>query len=103
MNSTITFTAVYKTLLFQFLCIATFSFSYFIMRDQFEIGYQKYSKIEYLDTLFLASTIQTGVGYGVVNPLTNNAKMLLIAQHFVMISANAIMLYIFSLHLLSIK
>jgi hypothetical protein len=52
---------------------------------------------ELFDCLFLATTIQAGVGYSDLYPITDLSKIIMIIQQFIMISLNVFLLYIFTL------
>jgi hypothetical protein len=91
---------VIKTVLFHFLCVVLFGLVYLSFKSQFvrDPAYtiDNKSKAEIIDCLFLATTIQSGVGYSDLYPITTTAKVILIIQQFVMISTNVFLLYIFT-------
>jgi len=92
---------VIKTVLFQFLCVLFFGLVYLLFKDNFirdpNFTTNGKKEPEVLDCLFLATTIQCGVGYTDLYPITDTAKTILIIQQFVMISTNVFLLYIFTL------
>lgn len=92
---------VIKTVLFQFLCVLFFGLLYLSFKEHFvrDPSFTPNGKkdAEILDCLFLATTIQCGVGYSDLYPITDAAKVILIIQQFVMISTNVFLLYIFTL------
>jgi len=92
---------VIKTVFFHFCCILFFGLIYLIFKDGFsrDLAYTINNKKEpeVIDCLFLATTIQSGVGYSDLYPITNLAKAILIIQQFIMISTNVFLLYIFTL------
>jgi len=92
---------VIKTVLFQFFCVLLFGLVYLSFKTQFvrDPAYtiDNKSEAELIDCLFLATTIQSGVGYSDLYPITKTAKAILIIQQFVMISTNVFLLYIFTL------
>jgi hypothetical protein len=92
---------VIKTVLFQFLCVLLFGLVYLSFKEHFvrDTNYttDKKKDAEIIDCLFLATTIQCGVGYSDLYPITDAAKVILIIQQFVMISTNVFLLYIFTL------
>lgn len=93
--------AVYKTFAFQIFCILLFSIVYWKNTDGFESNYaDKKYKMTYLDHLLDAVTVQASVGYTDLHPITTTTKSLVILQHLFMLSANILLLYFFSLHLL---
>ena len=50
------------------------------------------------DIFFLATTVQAGVGYSLVYPLTHTTKITLIIQQLLMITSNLMLLYFFTLY-----
>ena len=91
---------VVKTVAFQFLCVLLFGLVYLSFKNQFvrdpNYSTDKKKEPELLDCLFLATTVQAGVGYSDLYPVTHTAKIILIIQQFVMISTNVFLLYIFT-------
>jgi hypothetical protein len=91
---------VLKTVTFQFLCVLLFGLVYLLFKTHFvrDPSYtsDKKKEAELLDCLFLATTVQAGVGYSDLYPITDTAKIILIIQQFVMISTNVFLLYIFT-------
>jgi hypothetical protein len=57
----------------------------------------KYIEPRFPDTLFLATTVQAGVGYALVNPRTDFAKYTIMLQQFFMIFTNLMLFYFISL------
>lgn len=92
---------VIKTVFFQLSCIALFSLVYLFLSDHFirdeKFTLNKSKTPEILDCLFLATTIQSGVGYTDLYPITDIAKIVLILQQFIMICSNVLLLYLFTL------
>ena len=92
---------VIKTLAFQIFCIVLFGFIYLLFKEHFvrDVSFttDKKKTAEIIDCLFLATTIQSGVGYSDLYPITYIAKVILIIQQFVMISANVFLLYFITL------
>ena len=97
---------VLNTLIFQLSCVVLFSYSYWIYIDDFVpaniSNKNKQTKGEFIDCFYTSITIQAGVGYNGLDPISNTAKMLLMAQQFVMICANVIIFYLVSIHLLNL-
>ena len=97
---------VLNTLIFQLSCIVLFSYLYWIYIDDFvpatTSNKNKQTKGEFIDCFYTSITIQAGVGYNGLDPITDRAKLLLMTQQFVMICANALIFYLFSIHLLNI-
>jgi len=92
---------VIRTVSFQILCILLFTPIYISLKNHFvrDPNYTTDNKkdSELLDCLFLATTIQAGVGYSDLYPITYIAKFILIVQQLIMISTNVFLLYIFTL------
>jgi hypothetical protein len=92
---------VIKTVVFQFLCVVLFGLIYVSYKNHFvrDPAYttDKKKEPELLDCLFLATTIQAGVGYSDLFPATDLAKIIMIIQQFVMISTNIFVLYILTI------
>ena len=76
---------------------------YWIYSDDFSLNIKNKKKndLRVLDCFFTSVTVQAGVGYSILNPETNRAVALLMVQQLVMVFANILMLYLFSMHLLS--
>lgn len=96
--------AILQTFLFQIFSILVFAFLYDKYLNEFTRNVQDPSKDKkkntYLDALYMSVTIQCGVGYSELYPYTQRSKILVIMQQILMISANVLILYLFSLHLL---
>jgi hypothetical protein len=92
---------VIRTVLFQFLCVLLFGLVYLSFKKHFarDPAYttDNKSEPEILDCLFLATTVQSGVGYSDLYPITDASKIVMIIQQFVMISTNVFLLYVFTL------
>ena len=92
---------VIKTVVFHFLCVVLFGLIYVSYKNHFvrDPAYtiDKKKEPELLDCLFLATTIQAGVGYSDLFPATDLAKIIMIIQQFVMISSNVFLLYILTI------
>lgn len=86
---------VLRYLIYNVLCIFMFSLFYHYLGDN---NFKRDDKntIEWLDCLFLSTTVQAGVGYSDLTPTSDLSKMILIFQQFLMISANVFILYIFT-------
>jgi hypothetical protein len=92
---------VIRTVVFQFLCVILFGIIYLSFKNQFirdtNFSTNKSRDPELIDCLFLATTIQAGVGYSDLYPTTYLTKIIMIIQQFIMISTNVFLLYIFTL------
>lgn len=51
-----------------------------------------------IDCFYMSITIQAGVGYQGLTPITNLAKLLLMSQQLCMITSNIIVVYLIHLH-----
>jgi hypothetical protein len=89
---------VIRTVIFNCLSILLFGLVYFFLESHFVrdkiYTINKNNKPEIIDCFFLATTIQSGVGYTDLYPITNTAKTILMLQQFVMISTNILLLYV---------
>jgi len=85
---------VFRTVLFHFICILFFGYIYMLSKHDF-ITPEGY-KIDTLDCFFLSTTIQSGVGYDSVRPLTHYIKWVIMTQQFCMLSTNVFLLYFFA-------
>jgi hypothetical protein len=96
---------VLQTFLFQLTCIIIFGSLYWIFKDDFSLNLanEKKNDLRILDCFFTSITIQAGVGYSILNPETNRAVIILMIQQLIMIFANILMLYLFSMHLISLR
>ena len=92
---------VIRTVIFQFICIIFFGLIYLSFKNHFlrdpAYSIDKKTDPELLDCLFLATTIQAGVGYSDLYPITDASKIIMIIQQYIMISTNVFLLYIFTL------
>jgi hypothetical protein len=101
--------AVLNTVIFQLSCVILFSYLYWIYIDDFvpantsnKNKKNKKKRGEFIDCFYTSITIQAGVGYNGLDPISDTAKMLLMSQQFVMICANVIIFYLVSSHLLNL-
>jgi len=94
---------VFQTFLFQIVSILIFGTLYWIYNEDFSLNIKNKKKndLKILDCFFTSVTVQAGVGYSILNPETNRAVLLLMTQQLIMVFANILMLYLFSMHLLS--
>lgn len=91
---------VFQTFLFQIVSILIFGSLYWIYSDDFSLNIKNKNKndLRVLDCFFTSVTVQAGVGYSILNPETNRAVTLLMVQQLIMVFANILMLYFFSMH-----
>lgn len=96
---------VLQTFLFQLTCIIVFGSLYWIFKDDFSLNFsnEKKNDLRILDCFFTSVTVQAGVGYSILNPDTNRAVLLLMIQQLLMVFSNILMLYLFSIHLMSTR
>jgi hypothetical protein len=85
-----------RALIFSFLCITIFAVTYQLMGDK-HFHNERSDKMTLIDYLFLATTVQAGVGFSDVYPNSDLAKTIMVFQQFIMISANVMTLYFFTL------
>lgn len=90
---------VIRGAIYNFLCILTFAIIYYIIRDQMDVdeNMTQYNEPQFADTLFLATTVQAGVGYTLVRPITVLSKYIIMTQQFFMIFTNLMLFYFISL------
>ena len=86
---------VIRAFLANIFFIMLFTFFYWYLQDHYTL--QTRGPIEFIDVLFLSTTVQAGVGYEGLHPVTPLAKMMLIFQQWCMISLNIFILYFFTL------
>jgi len=96
---------VLQTFLFQLTCIIVFGSLYWVFKDDFSLNLsnEKKNDLRILDCFFTSVTVQAGVGYSILNPDTNRAVLLLMIQQLIMVFSNILMLYLFSIHLMSTR
>ena len=90
---------VIRGALYNFLCIFVYAIVYYILRKEIDMNedMSQYVQPTFADTLFLATTIQAGVGYTLLTPKTTLSKYLLMFQQFFMIFTNLMLFYFISL------
>ena len=90
---------VIRGAVFNILCIIVFAIVYYLIRKEMEVNKDMAEYIEprFPDTLFLATTVQSGVGYALVIPKTDFSKYILMIQQFFMIFTNLMLFYFISL------
>ncbi len=103
--------AVINTVIFQIACILIFTVVYFKNNQHFSLPRTFMSKqsnddggneqIAILDCIYTSVTIQAGVGYNGLDPITHWGKILIICQQLLMICSNIIIFYIFTMHIFS--
>ena len=90
---------VIRGALYNFLSIFIFAVIYYIIRREMDMNedMSKYVEPTFADTLFLATTIQAGVGYTLLTPKTSLSKYILMIQQIFMIFTNLMLFYFISL------
>ena len=90
---------VFRGALYNFLSILVFSLIYYSIRKEMDLNedMSRYIEPRYPDTLFLATTVQAGVGYTLVTPRSDFAKFIIMAQQYFMIFTNLMLFYFISL------
>jgi hypothetical protein len=86
---------VIRTVLFHILCILIFASFYYYFNDHFKSQIKE--EFTFLDSFFLSTTIQAGVGISDIYPISFYGKIIMIIQQFIMIMTNVFTLYIFNL------
>ena len=90
---------VVRGALYNFLCIFVFAIIYYTIRKEIHMNedISQYVEPTFADTLFLATTIQAGVGYTLLTPKTTLSKCILMGQQYFMIFTNLMLFYFISL------
>jgi hypothetical protein len=88
---------VLRALFFHLLCIVIFTYLYKYVAVKFSYDKDKYDTISFVDFLTLSTTIQAGLGFSDLYPLTHTGKIILMVQQFIVISANVLTIYIFTI------
>ena len=97
-------TQLFKTFIFQVVCLVIFGCLYWIYRDDFTLTFaSKNNDLGILECFYTSVTLQSGIGYSILNPNNKRAVLLLMIQQLIMIFANILMLYLFSMNFLSPK
>ena len=87
---------------YNFLCILFFTIIYLIylfINNELTLDSTMKTQISpnFIDTIYLSTAIQSGVGFSFVYPLTSISKIVIMVQQYCMIASNLILLYIFTL------
>jgi hypothetical protein len=90
---------VIRGALYNLLCIFVFALIYYSIRKEMDLieDMSRYIEPRFPDTLFLAITIQAGVGYTLITPRSDFAKYTIMAQQYFMIFTNLMLFYFISL------
>lgn len=87
---------VYQLFLYNLIIIITFTLIYYLVGSEHFENLKGKKHIEFIDCLFLATTIQAGVGLADINTVTTVSKILTIIQQLTMLGNTIFMLYLFS-------
>lgn len=87
---------VYQLFLYNIIVIACFTMIYYLVGDEHFQNLKGQKKVDFIDCLFLATTIQCGVGLSDINTVTTLSKTLAILQQMSMLGNTIFMLYLFS-------
>ena len=85
-----------RTVCFHFLCILIFGIIYYNIQYQFQHKDEQRRK-SILDYILLSTTIQAGVGFSDIYPITSISKTIMILQQIMMIMTHVFTLYFFNL------
>ena len=85
-----------RTVLFHFLCILIFGAIYYNIQNQFQHKSEQ-ERQSLLDYILLSTTIQAGVGFTDIYPITNFSKIIMVLQQIMMIMTQVFTLYFFIL------
>ncbi len=94
---------IVASFLLNLFLVIIFGFIYWKYNDQFskENFGDVLIKGDWLDYFYLSVTIQAGVGYKGLTPITNIGKILLMIQQMTMITTNIIVMYMVHLQIFS--
>lgn len=85
-----------RTVCFHFLCILIFGIIYYNIQYQFQHKSEQ-ERQTLLDYILLSTTIQAGVGFSDIYPITNISKVMMVLQQVIMIMTQVFTLYFFIL------
>ena len=85
-----------RGVIFSLICVVIFSYIYRMLGNE-HFKTNSLNDIEYIDYLFLATSIQSGVGNFNIYPISNSSKIAIIIQEFTMLTTYIFLLYIFTL------
>ena len=90
---------VIRGALYNFLCIFVFGLIYYSIRKEMDLNedMSRYIEPRFPDTLFLATTVQAGVGYTLLTPRSDFAKFAIMTQQYFMIFTNLMLFYFIAL------
>jgi hypothetical protein len=85
-----------RTVCFHFLCILIFGIIYYNIQYQFQHNDEQ-KRQTLLDYILLSTTIQAGVGFSDIYPITSISKITMVLQQIMMIMTHVFTLYFFNL------
>jgi len=90
---------VFRGVVYNFVCIIVFTMIYLIINKDLTLdsSMSKYVPPSVIDTIYLTTAIQSGVGFSFVYPLNSTAKICMMIQQYFMIASNLVLLYLFTL------
>jgi hypothetical protein len=91
---------IYASVFLNISLVLLFALIYWFCRSEFtkDITGKKFVIGDLIDYFYMSVTIQAGVGYQGLSPLTNVGKILLMLQQICMITSNIIVMYLIQLH-----
>jgi len=91
---------IFATVLLNLILIIIFGLVYWIFRNQYNNDITNRTKQagKLIDCFYMSVTVQAGVGYQGLTPITDMAKFLLMFQQLCMITSNIIVVYLIQLH-----
>lgn len=91
---------IYGSVILNISLVFLFALIYWIFRSEFskDITGKKFVLGDLIDYFYMSVTIQAGVGYQGLSPITNIGKILLMIQQICMISSNIFVMYLIQLH-----
>jgi hypothetical protein len=87
---------IIRTIVFHLLCILVFGIIYFNLADSFDDTNPNKRNKTFVDYCLLSVTIQAGVGFNFLDPITFYSKMAVIIQQILLISTHVITIYAFT-------
>jgi|1048.fasta_scaffold10833_4 hypothetical protein len=88
---------VIRTFFFHILCIIIFAIAYNYNSENFDVLDTNNKTATFLDYLLFSTTIQAGVGFSYLIPISVIGKITIILQQLLMLFTHVITLYIFTL------
>lgn len=91
---------IYASVFLNLFLVFFFALIYWLNRMQFtkDVTNRQFVIGNLIDYFYLSITIQAGVGYQGLSPITDLGKLLLMIQQICMITSNIIVMYFIQLH-----